>query len=67
MRSGGRDVIGPVEAVPLQNASDRLIRNVVAEVGQRAGDPIIPPAGILLGHANDEGFDRSIDPRAPRT
>ena len=33
---------GRCDTVALQNVSDRLIRNVVAEVGQRARDPIIP-------------------------
>jgi hypothetical protein len=53
-------------AVPLQDVSDRLAGDLVAEVGQCAGDPIVSPAGVLLGHAEDEGFDCRIDARASR-
>jgi hypothetical protein len=42
------------DTVPLQNVSNRLLGGLVAEVGQCTGDPIASPAGILLGHADDE-------------
>jgi len=52
--------------VPLENVADRLFRDVVTEVGQCARDSIVPPAGVLLGHANNERLDRQIHTRAPR-
>jgi hypothetical protein len=48
------------DAVSFENVSDCLIRNVVTEVDQRPGNPIIASTGILLGHADDERFDRSL-------
>ena len=48
------------DAMPLEDVSDRLIRNVVTEVGQCAGNPIVAPTGILLGHTDDERLDRGI-------
>jgi hypothetical protein len=39
--------------VPLQNASDHLRRDMVTEIGQGAGDPILAPAGVLPGHTDD--------------
>ena len=45
------------DAVPLQNVPDRLIGDLVAEIGERAGDPIVTPALVLLGHAEDQCFE----------
>src|SRR5262249_34639954 len=55
-----------VDAVALQDVSNRLVGDVVAEIGQRAGDPIVSPTYVLLGHAEDECFDSSMDARASR-
>ena len=41
------------DAVTLQHVSDRLIRYVMAEIGEGAGEPIVPPTAVLLGHADD--------------
>lgn len=38
----------------------------MTEVGQCAGDAIVAPRGVLLGHADDVGFDGNIDAWAPR-
>ncbi len=51
------------DAVPLQNVPDSLVRDVVAEVGERAGDPIVAPAFVLLGHADDQRFEFGSDTR----
>ena len=51
------------DAVPLENVADRLIRNVVTEVGQCPGNPIVAPTGILSGHADDQRLDARIDTR----
>ena len=36
-------------AVPLENISDRLIGDMVTEVGQCTGNPIVAPTGVLAG------------------
>jgi hypothetical protein len=45
------------DAVPLQNVPDRLVREWMAEIGESAGDAIVTPAFVLLGHADDESLD----------
>ena len=37
------------DAVPLENIADRLTGDVVTEIGERAGDPVVAPTGVLLG------------------
>jgi len=54
------------QAITLQCIPHRLIRDLMAEVRQCAYDPIVPPAEVFLRQADDQGFDRRIDPRAPR-
>jgi hypothetical protein len=51
------------DAVSLENVSDRLIGDIVTEVGQCAGDPIVATAGVLPGHAH-ERLNRRIHARA---
>jgi hypothetical protein len=38
------------DAVALQNVSDRLIADLMAEIGESASDTIVIPAFVLLGH-----------------
>src|SRR6516162_9443670 len=52
------------DAVPLENVSDRLIGDLVTEVGQCSGNPIVAPAGVLPSHAHDQRLDGSINARA---
>ena len=52
------------DAVSLENVFDRLIGDIVTEVGQCAGDPIVAPTGALPGHALDERLNRRIHARA---
>src|SRR5689334_20711366 len=54
------------DAVPLQNVPDSLVRDVMAEIGERAGDPIITSAFVLLGHADDQRFEFRSDARTSR-
>ena len=50
----------------LENVSDRLIRDVMAKVGQCAGDPIVAPTGVLPGDVDDEILDDRINAWAAR-
>jgi hypothetical protein len=43
-----------------------LIRNLVPQIGQRPGDPVIAPVPVLAGHANDQFLDLSLDPGPAR-
>ena len=54
------------DAVPFQNVPDRLIGDLVAEIGERAGDPIVTPAFVLMGHADDQRFEFRSDARTSR-
>ena len=47
-----------------QNIADRLIRNLVAQIGQGANDAIIAPTGVILGQLHNEPFQHGIDGRA---
>src|SRR5262249_31105220 len=38
-----------------------LVRDVVAEICESAGDPIVAPRPVLLGHADDQGLDLRAD------
>ena len=37
-----------------QNIAGRLVRDLVAEVGQGTHDSILTPARVVFGHADDE-------------
>jgi len=50
-----------------QNSADRLIRNLVAQIGERPDNPVIAPRAIFLGHADNQCLDFSVDPRAARS
>src|SRR6202011_1971200 len=51
------------DAVAFQDIPDRLIGDAMTEVGQRAGNAIVTPGGVLLSHSDYQGFDRGIDAR----
>ena len=53
-------------AASRQNIADRLIRNLVAEIGQCPSDAVIAPGPVLLGHANDQVLDVFADTRPAR-
>src|SRR3954453_22469040 len=46
--------------------SDCLIGELMAEVGQSAGNAIVTPAFVLLGHAKDQRFEFRADGRTSR-
>jgi len=54
------------DAMTLQNVSDRLIRDLMAEVGESASDAIVTPAIVLLGHAEDERLEFIANARTSR-
>jgi len=54
------------DAMTFQNVSDRLIRDLMAEVGESADDAIVTPALVLLGDAEDEGFEFVAEARTAR-
>src|SRR5689334_19618584 len=49
------------DAVALENVAHSLITERIAQVGQRADDPVIPPGAVLLGHAHHQGLDLLVD------
>ncbi len=51
------------QSVTLQDIADRLIADLIPQIGQRPRNPVIAPITVLLGHANDQLLDFSLDPR----
>jgi len=49
-----------------ENVSNSLVRNVVAEVGEGARDPIVDGTAVLFGQADDELLDLWADSRSAR-
>jgi len=49
--------------VALQDIADGLIANLVSQIGQRPRNSVITPVMVLLGHANDQLLNLSLDPR----
>src|SRR5262249_42972151 len=52
------------QRVALQDIADRLIADLVPKIGQRPRNPVITPVTVLLGHANDQLLNLSLDPRS---
>ena len=52
------------QAVALQNIANRLIGNLVPQIGQRPRNPVKAPVSVLAGHANDQLLNLSLDPRS---
>ncbi len=50
----------------LQDIADRLIADLIPQIGQRPRNPVIAPVTVLLGHANDQLLDLSANPRPAR-
>src|SRR3954464_4908841 len=57
---------GRRQTVAVQDVADRLIADPISQIGQGAGNPVIAPVPILLGHANDQLLDFSRDSRPAR-
>src|SRR4029453_592224 len=47
---------GRWNAAALEDIAHRLITDRVAQMGQSAGNTVIAPGAILLGHPHDESF-----------
>src|ERR1700716_4192624 len=67
-RPGGRALAlrGGWKSVALQDIADGLIADLVTQIGQRPRNSVITPVTVLLGHANDELLNLSLDPRPAR-
>ena len=50
----------------MQDIANRLIADLVPQIGQRPHNPVITPVTVLLGHANDQLLNLSLDPRSAR-
>src|SRR5258707_6517565 len=48
--------------VTAQNIADRLIRDLMPQIGERPHNPIITPGPVLLGDANNQFLNFSVDP-----
>ena len=53
--------------MPAKHVSDRLVGDVVTEIGQRTGDPVVAPPGVLTRHLHDQLFYLRVNLRPPRT
>src|SRR5262249_35657203 len=51
------------QSVALQDIADGLIADLVSQIGQRPRNSVITPVTVLLGHANDQLLNLSLDPR----
>jgi hypothetical protein len=49
-----------------EHVSESLIRDVMAEIGERARDPVVAPSSIPLGHEDDQRFDVNSNTRSSR-
>ena len=54
------------QTVALQDIANRLIGNLIPEIGQRPRNPVIAPVPVLARQANDQLLDHSPDPRSAR-
>jgi hypothetical protein len=54
------------DTIPPEHVRHRLIRHLLAEVGQGSHDSIVPPAGVLSGHPSDQGLGFAVDGRSAR-
>jgi len=46
------------------HVSHSLVRDVMAEIGEGAGDPVVAPSAVVLGHADDQLFNLRADSRS---
>jgi hypothetical protein len=49
--------------VAVQDIANRLIADMIAQIGQGPRNPVIAPIAVFPGHANDQLLDLSLDPR----
>jgi hypothetical protein len=49
--------------VALEDIADRLIADLITQIGQCPTNAVIAPVTVLLGQANDQPLDLLLDPR----
>src|SRR3982750_2172785 len=54
------------DPMPAQNIADRLVGDVMTEIGERSGDPVVAPAGVLTPHLHNQAFYLRVNLRPPR-
>ena len=52
--------------VAAQHIADRLIRDMISQIGERPDNPIIAPGPVLLRHPNNQFLDFFVDWRSTR-
>jgi hypothetical protein len=52
--------------VAAQNITDRLIGDVISQIGERPDNPVIAPGSIFLGHPRNQFLDFFVDWRSAR-
>src|SRR5271169_3243372 len=52
---------GRQQTMPLQNITDRLIADLIPQIGHCPRNPVIAPVPVLAGHANNQLFYLSLD------
>ena len=54
------------DVVAAQDVAHSLVRNVMTQVGQRAGNAVVTPTRVLPGEANDQFLYLAGNPRSAR-
>src|SRR6266852_9148220 len=54
------------DAVAAQDVADGLVREMMAQVGQRADDAVVTPARVLASETNYQRFHLGFDPGSAR-
>jgi hypothetical protein len=58
---------GGRQTVALQDIANRLIADLIPQIGQCPHNPVIATITVLLGHADDQLLDLAADPRPTRS
>ena len=68
-RPGGRTFALPRGRyiVAAQHIADRLIRDMISEIGERPDNPVIAPRAIFPGHTNNQSLDVLVNLRSAGT
>src|SRR4051795_12419195 len=54
------------DSMPAKHVSDRLVRDFVAEISERFGDPVVTPAGVLTRHLENQALYVRLNLGPPR-
>ena len=52
--------------MPAQHIADRLVGHRVTEIGERSGDSVVAPAGVLTRHLHNQAFYLRVNLRPRR-